>query len=287
MVKLMVKESSKMKRNNEINKSDSCFPLRTIGSIKQVFSCGFLWGILSGLFSFSTQAHAEEISVAVAANFQGTMEKISSLFTKETGHEIKGSYGASGALYSQIKNGAPFYVFLSADEQFPRKLISESLAEEKSLWTYAKGRLVLWSSKDKFIDGPEILHSPKVKHIAVGNPKTVPYGKVAQEFLKKENKWDSLESKMVYGENISQVFQFISTGSAEVGFISYAQMLGRKEQGGSHWMVPSQLHSPINQEAVLVKVKSPSASKQAVAEQFFRFLKTEPIRKIIQASGYE
>ncbi len=231
-----------------------------------------------GLIPLNLQAG--ELKVAVAANFMTPLVKISEVFTKETGHKLVISSGATGKFYSQIREGAPFEVLLSADQDTPKKLVADNFAVADTQFTYAVGKLVLWSPKDKFVDGKgAVLKSESVTHIAMANPKLAPYGAAAKEFLKKAGLWKSLESKMVYGENIAQTHQFVSTGNAEVGFVAMSQI---KNANGSHWLVPDSEHAPLKQDAILLK----AGKNNPVAKKFFEFLKEKKTKEIIADFGY-
>lgn len=232
----------------------------------------------SGLISLNT--HAGELKVAVAANFVVTLHKISESFTKETGHKLIISSGATGKFYSQIREGAPFEILLSADREHPKKLIAENLAIAETQFTYAVGKLVLWSPKDKFVDAKGlVLQSKEVTHIAIANPKLAPYGAAAKEVLEKEGLWKVVESKIVYGENIAQTHQFISTGNAEIGFISLSQI---KDAKGSYWLVPQSQYEPIKQDAILLT----KGKNNVVAKKFLEYLKGKTAKSIISEYGY-
>ncbi|MEZ5539932.1 MAG: molybdate ABC transporter substrate-binding protein [Pseudomonadales bacterium] len=245
----------------------------------------FLTAALSLLFNASL-AIADKISVAVAANFSEPMQKIAVEFEQKTGHKILLSPGSTGKLYAQIKNGAPFEIFLSADDTTPSKLEKEGYAIAGSQFTYATGKLVLWSAKTNFVDNKgEVLKNGQFAHLAIANPTTAPYGAAAIETLKKINLLTAIQPKFVQGENITQTFQFVSSGNAELGFVALSQVYKNgKITSGSAWIVPASLHAPLKQDAVLLK---PSQQKPA-AQQLFDYLKNDDAAKqIIHSYGYE
>lgn len=243
--------------------------------------------------------YAKEVNVAVASNFSGPAEKIAAEFTAQTGHKILISSGASGKFFAQIQNGAPFEVFLSADQEHPQKLIREKLANETSQFTYAIGKLVLWAPQNRFKKIFIELNSSSdvslqflknsigenaLQHIAIANPKLAPYGQAAEALLRKKNLWSDIQSKLVIGENIAQTYQFVSTGNAEVGFVAFSQVKKDYEnKKGSFWVVPSDLYVSIKQDAVLLK----KGQSNEVALKFLEFLKSEKAKKIIIEYGYD
>lgn len=228
---------------------------------------------------------ADEVSVAVAANFTAPMKEISADFEKTTGHKVVLSFGSSGKFYSQIKNGAPFQLFLSADEEKPAQLEKDGLVIIGSRFTYAVGTLVLWSSKADFVDAKgEVLRPGTYTKLAIANPKLAPYGLAAIEVLTKLGLLAIIEPKFVQGENISQTYQFVSTGNAELGFVALSQVMQNgKISSGSVWVVPSTLHTPIRQDAVLLT----TGKGNVAAEAFAAYLKTEKSKAIIRSYGYE
>lgn len=234
---------------------------------------------------FSKVILAGEVHIAVASNFTAPMEKISSLFTSESGNKLMISYGATGKFYAQIKNNAPFDILISADQDYVKKLILDNFAISGTEFTYAIGKLVLWSSHEKLIDPKgEVLASKEFKHIGLANPKLAPYGMAAQQTLEKKDLWNKLQSKLVFGENISQTFQFVQTGNAELGFIAFSQI--KNDSGkikGSYWLVPSDYYSPIKQDVVLLK----KGSNNEAAKSFLMFLKSKTAKKIILDYGYD
>jgi molybdate transport system substrate-binding protein len=231
----------------------------------------------------SSSAQADEVSVAVAANFTAPMQKIAAEFEKETGHKVLTSSGATGKFYAQIRNGAPFEVLLSADDETPAKLVKEGAAIGGSQFTYAIGKLVLWSAKPGFVDSAgEVLKKGRFNHIALANPKVAPYGAAAVDTMKALGVHDSLQPKFVQGENIAQTHQFVVTGNAELGFVALSQVLKDGNIDGSSWTVPSNLYNPIRQDAVLLaKGKDKSA---AIA--LLNYLKGEMAQTVIKSFGY-
>jgi len=234
---------------------------------------------------FNVSAHAAEVSVAVAANFTAPMKTIAAEFAKDTGHQAKPSYGSSGKFYAQIKNGAPFQMFLSADDETPAKLVQEGMAMADSRYTYAIGTLVLWSAQPGYVDAKgDVLKNGQFNKIALANPKLAPYGKAAVEVLTGMGLLDVLTPKFVQGENIAQTWQFASTGNAELGFVALSQVMkDGKISSGSGWIVPAKLHTPIRQDAVILT----SGKGNPAAEALMKYLKSEKAKAIIKAYGYD
>jgi molybdate transport system substrate-binding protein len=230
-------------------------------------------------------AAAGEVHVAVAANFAAPMEKIAAEFARDTGNKALVSSGGSGKLYAQIKNGAPFEVFLSADEATPAKLEKEGLGVAGSRFPYAFGRLVLWSPKPGYVDPQgSILEQGKFRHLAIANPKLAPYGRAAQEVLEKQGVWQVLQPRLVFGENITQTHQFVSSGNAELGFVALSQIQpDRAERQGSFWLVPQALHAPLRQDAILLA----RGNGKTAAEQLLKYLKSDKATAIIKRYGYD
>lgn len=227
---------------------------------------------------------ADEVQVAVAANFSAPIEEIGKAFRKATGHQLKISTGASGKFYAQISHGAPFLVFLSADEEKPAQLEKEGLAVQGTRFTYAIGKLALWSADPALIDAKgKVLGKNQFNKIAMANPKTAPYGEAAMETLNALQLKRQIEPKIVMGENISQTYQFVATANAALGFVALSQITkDNKMIGGSAWVVPEKLYSPINQDAVLLVHGKDSVA----ARQFLVFLKGDEALKVIKSYGY-
>ncbi len=232
-----------------------------------------------------SMAWAGEVQVAVAANFTKPMEKIAEDFFKATDHKAVLSFGATGKFVEQIKQGAPFEVLLAADQKNPIKLENEQLAVPKSRYTYAIGKLVLWSAKPDLVDDKgNVLKTGGFEHIAIADPKTAPYGKAAMNVMEKLGALDALKPKMVQGESIAQAKEFVSSGNAELGFVALSQVIkDGKIAEGSGWMVPQDLYAPLYQDAILLKTGENNAAAKALMD----YLKTEPAQAVIKAYGYE
>jgi molybdate transport system substrate-binding protein len=253
--------------------------------MKPVLCSGAFASLLLLLVTSPTVAQAAEVQAAVAANFSGPFERIAADFAAETGHKAVAAVGATGKLYAQIKNGAPFEVFLAADDETPRKLVMEGDAVAGSQFTYARGKLVLWSARPGLVDDKgTVLLRDDITHIAIANPKLAPYGLAAEETLKAGKIYDAVKPKLVMGENITQAFQFVATGNAEVGFVALSQVVAPgKPQEGSLWIVPANLYSPILQDAVLLK----KGETNPAASALLKFLKSDKARAVIKSYGYE
>ena len=240
------------------------------------------------LTSVSGAAKAAEVRIAVAANFTAPMKTIAAQFERETGHTTAISFAATGKLYAQIKSGAPFDIFLSADEQTPVRLDREGLLVAGSRFTYAVGRLVLWSAQPDFVDSQgEVLRTGRFSKIALASPKLAPYGAAAVDTLTRLGLLAALEPKFVTGESIGQAYGFVATGNAPLGFVALSQVSHVFQDGkfkaGSGWIVPAALHRPLRQDAVLLL----SGKNSQAAEDFMRFLKTDAARAVIRSYGYE
>jgi molybdate transport system substrate-binding protein len=225
-------------------------------------------------------AFAGSTNVAVAANFTDAAKEIAAKFKATTGHDAILSFGASGQFYTQIKESAPFQVFLSADDERPKKLVDEGLAAPESRFTYAIGKLVLWSKDPNTVKGEETLKANAFNKLSIANPTAAPYGAAAVETLKALKLYDAVQPKIVMGNTISQAFQFADTGNAELGFVALSQLTGNA--GGSRWMVPQNLYSEIRQDAVLLK----SGAGNEAATAFMTFLKGPEARAVIEKYGY-
>ena len=230
-------------------------------------------------------AWAGEVQVAVAANFTAPIQAIAQDFEKDTGHTLVAAYGATGQFYAQIKNGAPFEVFLAADDSTPAKLEQEKAIVPGSRFTYAIGTLALWSAKPGYVDDKgEILKQNTFQHLAIANPKTAPYGLAATQVLDKLKLTEATQAKWVEGQNITQTYQFVSTGNAELGFVALSQIYkDGKVQSGSAWIVPAQLHAPIRQDAVLLDKGKDNPAAKALVE----YLKGPKAAAVIKSYGYE
>lgn len=233
----------------------------------------------------ATSLHAAEVSVAVAANFTEPMNAIAAEFAKDTGHQAKLSFGSSGNLYAQIKNGAPFELFLSADDEKPALLEKEGLGVTDTQFTYAIGSLVLWSAKTGFVDDKgDVLRRGQFNKLAIANPKLAPYGKAAMEVLTGMGILDTVSPKFVQGENIAQAYQFAMTGNADLSFVALSQVMkDGKVTSGSAWIVPGNLHTIIRQNAIILSIgKDNPAAKALVA-----YLKKDKAKAIIHSYGYK
>ena len=245
----------------------------------------FLASILVAVAAIGTTTQAAEVNVAVAANFTAPMQKIAAQFEQDTGHKVILSFGASGKFYTQIRNGAPFQVLLSADDTTPARLDQEGLGVKGSRFTYAIGKLVLWSKRANFVDDKgEVLKSGKFERLALADPKLAPYGAAAIEAMGKMGVLSALMPKIVQGENISQAFQFIATENAQLGFVALSQVFADgKIAEGSAWLVPANLDSPIRQDAILL-----SKGKDDVAAlALLSYLKSDKAKAVIHSFGYD
>ncbi len=244
-----------------------------------------LGAVLAASLLMPEALRAEEVHLAVAANFTAPIKVIAAGFEKDTGHKVTVTTGATGKFYAQIKSGAPFDVFLSADDETPGRLEKEGDAVAGTRFTYATGRLVLWSARANFVDARgDVLRSGNFAHIAVASPKLAPYGAAAVEALGKLGLLAKLEPKFVLGESLGQTFSFVSTGNAELGFVALSQVLeDGKIKHGSAWTVPAELHNPIAQDVVLLA----HGKNNAAAAAFMQFLKTDQVRAVIRAYGYQ
>ncbi|MDY6814811.1 MAG: molybdate ABC transporter substrate-binding protein [Pseudomonadota bacterium] len=244
--------------------------------------CAGMAGLLLATVAASTSA--ETLTAAVAANFTGTMQKLMPLFEQQTGHQVRASYGSTGKLYAQIRQGAPFDVFLAADRHRPELLEQQELGVAGSRFTYARGRLALWSrSLDAFNDPEAYLAASTGPRLAIGNPRTAPYGVAAMEVLDALGLKSTVRHRLVRGDSIAQTFQFVATGNAEAGFVALAQLRARDGESGASWVVPTSLHQPIDQQAILLaRSKHPET-----ARAWLEFLGSNEARAIIEKDGYD
>ena len=232
-------------------------------------------------------SRAGEISVAAAADLQFALPDLSARFEKQTGHKVNVSYGSSGNFFSQIQNGAPFDLFFSADIEYPRKLEAAGLAEPGTLFLYAVGRLVIWTPSGSGVDpakrGWDVLLDPSVQKIAIANPAHAPYGRAAVAAMKKLGIFDKVESKFVYGENISQTAQFVESGNAQAGILALSLALSPAMKGkGSYWEIPAELHPPIEQGAIVLR----GSAKKEVARAFLAFVRSAEGRAVLESYGF-
>ncbi|VVN05685.1 molybdate ABC transporter substrate-binding protein [Pseudomonas fluorescens] len=228
---------------------------------------------------------ADEVQVAVAANFTAPIQAIAADFEKDTGHKLVAAYGATGQFYTQIKNGAPFEVFLSADDTTPEKLEKEGDTVKGSRFTYAIGTLALWSAKEGYVDAKgEVLKKNEYQHLSIANPKAAPYGLAATQVLEKLKLTEATKAKIVEGQNITQAHQFVSTGNAELGFVALSQIYkDGNVSSGSAWIVPADMHDPIKQDAVILNKGKDNAAAKALVE----YLKGPKAAAVIKSYGYQ
>lgn len=225
----------------------------------------------------ASSALAETVNVAVAANFTAVAEQLAEIFEAKGEHQVELSFGATGQLYTQITQAAPFGIFLAADDARPQKAIDEGFAVDGTFFIYAEGRLVLYAPGRDVTDGEAALKGDFNK-LAIADPAAAPYGKAAVETLTALGLLETLTPKLVQGENISQTLQFVESGNAELGFVAASQVLGKADQ----WLVPTELHEPIAQGAVLLK----TGESNPAALAFLDFLKSDEAVAVIEASGY-
>ncbi len=238
---------------------------------------------LGAIFALGS-ASAAEVQVAVAANFAAPIRAIAKDFEKDTGHKLIAAYGATGQFYTQIKNGAPFEVFLSADDTTPAKLEKEGDAAPGSRFTYAIGTLVLWSAQDGYVDAQgDVLKNGQYKHLSIANPNAAPYGLAATQVLDKLGLTATVKPRLVEGQNITQALQFVSSGNAELGFVALSQVYkDGKITSGSAWIVPADMHEPIRQDALILKKGESNPAAKALVD----YLKGPKAAEVIKSYGY-
>lgn len=229
--------------------------------------------------------HADQLQVAVAANFAAPMKALAARFEQASGHKVVTTVGATGKFYAQIKNGAPFDILLAADDETPARLAAEGAGVAASRCTYAIGKLVLWSAQPGLVDAHgAVLKKGAYAHLAIANPKLAPYGAAAVEAMKALQVDGVLEAKLVVGESIAQAYQFVASGAAPLGFVAMSQVFeGGALKSGSAWVVPASLYRPIRQDAIAL---NKGRGKPAV-EAFLAYLKSAPARAIIGSYGYD
>lgn len=242
-----------------------------------------LLALLAALL-LSATARAETATVAVAANFTAPAREIVAVFAAASGHTVEISTGSSGAFYAQIVKGAPFDAFLSADAERPARLAAEGHGAPDSVFTYAVGRLGLWSADPARVggDGPAALRAP-FRHLAIANPAVAPYGAAAREALERLGLWSAVEGRIVMGQDIGQTFQMAATGNAELGLVALSQTVSEQGLKGSVWPVPADLHAPIRQDAILLA----RGAGNAAAQDFLAFLKAPAAVEIVRRYGYD
>lgn len=229
-------------------------------------------------------ARAAEVQVAVAANFSAPLAALAEGFTAATGHTLKASSGATGKFYVQVISGAPFHVLLAADDETPRRLEAEGHTVPGTRFTYALGKLVLWSAQPGLVDDAgAVLGTSQFKHLAIAKPKTAPYGQAALQVLRARGLADALAPRLVTGESIAQAYQFVTTGNAELGFVALSQVaVPGRPATGSHWVVPPALYGEIRQDAVLLK----AGAGHPAAAALLAYLKSAPAQQLIRSWGY-
>jgi molybdate transport system substrate-binding protein len=231
----------------------------------------------------SVQVQSDELRIAVAANFTDVARDIIPMFEQATGHSVKASFGSTGKLYAQIEHGAPFEAFLAADSRRPRKSQEVGLAVPGTRFTYAKGKLVMWSAKPRlFDDGEAYLRTVAFPRAAIANPKTAPYGLAAQQVMEHLGVWGRTQSRLVRGDSVAQTFQFTATGNAAIGFVALSQIKAWQGEQGTLWEIPQGYYPPIAQQAVLLKKGESSQAARA----FLEFLKGSEARSVITGYGY-
>jgi len=240
--------------------------------------------ILLALLACALTARAEEVFVAVAANFIQPMEKIAAAFAQDSGHKTKLAFGSTGSFYAQIRSGAPFQVLLAADDKTPQRLEQDGLGVAGTRYTYAIGRLVLWSRQPGLVDAQgQVLAGGKFDKLALANPELAPYGAAAVQTLGRLGLLETLRPRFVLGESIGQTYQFVATGNAALGFVALSQVYaeGRIKEG-SGWVVPQTMHTPIRQDAILLK----RGQDKPAAAALLQYLRGPRARAIIQSYGY-
>ena len=244
--------------------------------------------LLLGVFTAEGSAAADELRVAAASDLQFALRDLSVQFQKKTGHTVSITYGSSGNFYSQIENGAPFDLFFSADIEYPRKLESVGLAEPRTLYKYALGRIVIWIPGDAKLDLAKLkwntLVDPAVQKIAIANPAHAPYGRAAVAALKTAGIYEKVATKLVYGENISQAAQFVESGNAQAGIVALSLALSpAMRDKGKRWEIPAQAHPPIEQAVIILR----SSTKKETARVFLDFVKSQESQKILASYGFQ
>ncbi len=238
-----------------------------------------------GASLFAGLTHAAEVHIAVAANFTAPINEIAAAFEKDSGHKVIAAFGPTGGLYTQIKHGAPFEVFLAADDSTPARLEAEGEILAGSRFTYAIGKLVLWSASAGYVDAEgEVLRRNEFNHLSIGNPKTAPYGLAATQVLGKLGLIDAVKPKLVEGTNITQAYQFVATGNAELGFVALSQVYKDGQiTGGSAWIVPEDMYEPIRQDAVILNKGKDNPAAAALVD----YLKGPKAAAVIKSYGYD
>lgn len=238
---------------------------------------------LGVVISLAIPARADQVTSAVAANFLPAFRSIAIEFERATGHQVQAIPGSSGRFYGQIRNGAPFDVFFSADQERPQRLEDEGFAVRGSRFTYAIGRLVLWSPDSELVTGETTLRSGRFKYVAMANPQLAPYGAAAQQVMIKLGLWNRLQPRIVRGESLGQTMGFITSGNAQMGFVALSQVVNPPmNPGGSRWEIPFDLYDPIDQDAVLLAKGRSNVAARALLE----YVRGPDARRIIERFGY-
>ena len=236
------------------------------------------------VLAVGTSAWAGNTQVAVAANFAAPMKRIAQQFSQDTGHTATLVFGATGQLFANIQHGAPFDVLLAADQHTPQALVQSGLAVAQSRFTYATGRLALWSAQPNLSLGPDTLKSGNFKRLAVASPALAPYGLAAQQTLASLGISVAAQSRIVQGSSVTQAFQFVATGNADIGFVAVSQIMANGQiERGSAWLVPAALHAPIRQDAVLLQ----RATGNEAASALMQYMRSAPAQNTLRAFGYE
>ena len=256
---------------------------------KFYLACFFVFSLL---FSFSlarndVYAQEKEIRIAAAADLKFTMTELSQAFEKLTGTKVSATFGSSGNFFSQFQNGAPFDLFFSADIDYPKKLEAAGLAEPGTLCEYAVGRIAIWTPADSKVDvsnqGWQALRDPRIEKIAIANPKHAPYGRAAVAALQNAGLYESVKSKLVFGENISQAAQFVQSGNAQAGIVAMSLALSPAMREGKRWEIPANMHPALQQGAIVLK----NARNREAARVFIEFMKSREARAILGRYGFE
>lgn len=243
-----------------------------------------LWVFMASS-QLAVAAQAADIIVAVASNFTAPMKEIAAQFEKDTGYDVKLAFGSSGKFFAQIKHGAPFQLFFSADQSKPAMLEEQGMIVPNSRFTYAIGALALWSAKQEFVKGEDLLlQRDRFNKLAIANMRLAPYGSAAKEVLENLGIYQQVTSKLVQGENIAQTYQFVSSGNADLGFVSVSQIMSEGEiRQGSAWLVPEHLYRPIRQDAVLLS----SGENNPAARAMMTYLRNDKAKRVIESYGYK
>jgi len=243
-----------------------------------------LFLVISLMLAMVTPAMGKTIHVAVASNFSQPLQLLARSFELKSGHKVHISTASTGKLYAQIKHGAPYHLFLAADQKRPKKLEEEGFTIPGSRFTYAVGQLVLWAPREQFQGtAKKLIGQTEIRRFSIANPKTAPYGVAARQTLQALGLWEQLQGRLVKGENIAQTLQFVASGASEMGFVALSQLSEKAMSRGYHWIVPQRLHSPIRQDAVLLKQEPANLAAQA----FHAFLQSDRARALIHKLGYK